>query len=120
MIEVVQTERLTLRPITLKDVDLLVELDSDPEVMRYITGRPSTRAEVEEVVRQRLGSRWNAPERTSTRFVGWFGPASTAAVTGEHYPIVELIEDSLGNRFVPTEEQQTGSSFWRTTSSPLP
>lgn len=36
---------------------------------------------------------------------------STAAVTGEHYPIVELIEDSLGNRFVPTEEQQTGSGF---------
>jgi hypothetical protein len=36
---------------------------------------------------------------------------STTAVTGEHYPILELIEDSLGNRFVPTEEQQSGSGF---------
>lgn len=29
-------------------------------------------------------------------------------MTGEHYPIVELIADSLGNRFVPSEAQQTG------------
>jgi hypothetical protein len=36
---------------------------------------------------------------------------STAAVSGEYYPIVELIEDSLGNRFVPTAKQQTGSGF---------
>lgn len=36
---------------------------------------------------------------------------STAAVTGEHYPIIELIEDSLGNRFVPSEAQQAGGGF---------
>jgi RimJ/RimL family protein N-acetyltransferase len=62
-----------LRPITVDDVDLLVDLDSDPEVMRYLTGRPSTRLEIETVIRDRLGWRWIATERLSGAFVGWFG-----------------------------------------------
>ena len=38
------TERLVLRRFTDADLDLLVELDGDPEVMRYITGgRPTSR-----------------------------------------------------------------------------
>ena len=37
----VETDRLVLRSITVDDVDLLVDLDSDPEVMRYRTG-PAT------------------------------------------------------------------------------
>jgi RimJ/RimL family protein N-acetyltransferase len=41
------TERLELRPLTAEHTDLLVELDSDPEVMRFLTGRAGTRAEVE-------------------------------------------------------------------------
>jgi RimJ/RimL family protein N-acetyltransferase len=35
---VLETERLILRRFTGDDVDHLVELDSDPEVMRYLTG----------------------------------------------------------------------------------
>jgi RimJ/RimL family protein N-acetyltransferase len=67
------TDRLFLRPLSLDDVDLLVELDSDPEVMRYINGgRPSTRTEVEEIVRRSLGHRWIACEHGTGRFVGWF------------------------------------------------
>jgi RimJ/RimL family protein N-acetyltransferase len=50
-----ETDRLVLRPITVDDVDLLVDLDSDPEVMRYLTGRPSRRLEIETVIRDRLG-----------------------------------------------------------------
>jgi RimJ/RimL family protein N-acetyltransferase len=42
-----QTERLILRRFTLDDVDLATELDSDPEVMRYITGGlPTPRDEI--------------------------------------------------------------------------
>ncbi len=41
-----QTERLVLRRFTESDLDILVELDGDPEVMRFITGRPSTRERV--------------------------------------------------------------------------
>ncbi|MFD1370519.1 GNAT family N-acetyltransferase [Actinoplanes sichuanensis] len=36
------TERLTLRRFTADDVDLLIELDSDPAVMRYLTGGEPT------------------------------------------------------------------------------
>ena len=36
---------------------------------------------------------------------------SSTAVTGEHYPIIELVADSVGNRFTPIEAQQTGSGF---------
>jgi RimJ/RimL family protein N-acetyltransferase len=42
------TARLTLRPITLADMDPLHTLYSDPALMRYITGRPRTREETRE------------------------------------------------------------------------
>lgn len=42
-----QTERLMLRRFTVDDVDLLVELDGDPEVMRFVTGGlPTSREEM--------------------------------------------------------------------------
>ena len=37
-----ETERLLLRRFTEDDVENLVELDSDPEVMRFITGGRAT------------------------------------------------------------------------------
>ena len=33
-----ETERMVLRRFTAADVDHLVDLDSDPEVMRFLTG----------------------------------------------------------------------------------
>jgi RimJ/RimL family protein N-acetyltransferase len=39
------TQRLTLREFTEDDVDNLLDVNSDPEVMRYLTGRP-TRAQI--------------------------------------------------------------------------
>lgn len=66
------TERMVLRPVEARDVDLLVLLDADPEVMRYLTGRPSTRAEVEAAIVAALGHRWVAFARADDRFVGWF------------------------------------------------
>jgi RimJ/RimL family protein N-acetyltransferase len=47
-----ETERLILRRMTLDDLDNLVALDSDPAVMRYLTGgKPLSR---EEIARQWL------------------------------------------------------------------
>jgi RimJ/RimL family protein N-acetyltransferase len=41
---ILQTERLTLRQFTEDDTANLYELNSDPEVMRYLTGgRPTPR-----------------------------------------------------------------------------
>ena len=43
-----ETERLVLRWFTEDDVDNLVELDGDPDVMRFINGgRPTPRHEIE-------------------------------------------------------------------------
>ena len=62
-----------MKPIAMADVDQLVALDSDPEVMRYLTGgKPSSRSEVEGLVAKALGSRWMAYERDTGGFVGWF------------------------------------------------
>jgi RimJ/RimL family protein N-acetyltransferase len=44
-----QTRRLTLVPLSDEHIDLELELDADPEVVRYVNdGQPRTRAQVEE------------------------------------------------------------------------
>jgi RimJ/RimL family protein N-acetyltransferase len=77
-----ETERLLLRRLTHDDVDNLVTLDSDPEVMRYITGGATTpRETVERVDLPAFMSYydhfdgygfWAAIDRTTDRFLGWF------------------------------------------------
>lgn len=47
-----ETDRLVLRRFTGADVDELVLLDSGPEVMRFLTGEPTSRAEIEDEVRR--------------------------------------------------------------------
>jgi RimJ/RimL family protein N-acetyltransferase len=76
------TERLILRRFTEDDVENLVELDSDPDVMRFINGGRSTpREEIEsEVLPAFLGyyerfagyGFWAAVEKSTGQFVGWF------------------------------------------------
>jgi RimJ/RimL family protein N-acetyltransferase len=82
MASVLETERLVLRRFTDDDVDSLVELDSDPSVMRFITGGLTTpRSEIEEEVLPaflRHYARWPAwgffatEEKVSGKFLGWF------------------------------------------------
>jgi RimJ/RimL family protein N-acetyltransferase len=77
-----ETERLVLRRFSEDDVDNLVELDSDPDVMRFINGgRPTPRQEIESDVLPRFldyygrfvgYGYWAAVERSTGRFVGWF------------------------------------------------
>ncbi|WP_326797924.1 GNAT family N-acetyltransferase [Streptomyces sp. NBC_01808] len=76
-----ETERLVLRPFAAADVDLLVALDGDPAVMRFINGgRPTSREAVEARVLPRLlrdypwGTRgyWAAEEKGGGGFLGWF------------------------------------------------
>jgi RimJ/RimL family protein N-acetyltransferase len=42
-----ETDRLVMRRFTESDVDNLVDLDGDPEVMRFLTGRPTPRRAIE-------------------------------------------------------------------------
>ncbi|MGI8848238.1 MAG: GNAT family N-acetyltransferase [Candidatus Dormibacteria bacterium] len=74
MIEHIETARMAMRALALDDVDILVKLDGDPAVMRYINGGKSTsRIAMEEIVRQQRGHRWLAFHQSSGEFIGWFG-----------------------------------------------
>lgn len=76
-----ETERLILRPFTRDDVDLLVELDSDPDVMWYINrGRPTSRKEIENIILPRFleyyelfdgYGTWATIEKPTGQFIGW-------------------------------------------------
>lgn len=82
MAEYLRTERLVLRQFTADDAELLVELDSDPEVMRYLSGGVATdrRKIVEEILPRILSyyetyaafGLWAAEERATGEFLGWF------------------------------------------------
>jgi len=77
-----ETERLVLRRFTEADVDHLVDLDSDPEVMRFLTGGTPTPREViqNDILPAFLRSYehfpgfgvWAATEKASGEFLGWF------------------------------------------------
>jgi RimJ/RimL family protein N-acetyltransferase len=77
-----ETERLVLRRFTMDDVDNLVELDSDPDVMRFINGgKPTPRTEVENDIlpafldyyeRFEGFGFWAAIEKSTGEFLGWF------------------------------------------------
>jgi RimJ/RimL family protein N-acetyltransferase len=96
-----ETERLILRHFTRADVDLIVDLDSDPDVMRYITGgRATTRSEIEDdMLPAWLGyyerfsgyGFWATIEKSSGEFIGWFHLRPL--------PDTPLDEPELGYRF---------------------
>jgi RimJ/RimL family protein N-acetyltransferase len=51
-----RTERITLVPLADEHLGWEVELDSDPEVMHYLSGRASTRGEVEAAHERRMAA----------------------------------------------------------------
>src|ERR1700680_1778313 len=77
-----ETERMVLRRFTAADVDHLVDLDSDPEVMRFLTGGIPTPREVtqNDILPSFLRSYepfsgfgvFAAIEKGSGEFLGWF------------------------------------------------
>ena len=106
---VLETPRLRLRQFTPDDVDRLVELDSDPEVMRYITfGAPTPREVYTEVILPRwfaiyrdtpLLGYWAAEERNSGVFHGWFHLRPDRIDTGEQELGYRLRRDSWGRGY---------------------
>ena len=77
-----ETQRLILREFAKADVDNLVDLDSDPEVTRYINGgKPTSREYIIEQVMPRIMKYystldrqgiWAAIGKESGAFMGWF------------------------------------------------
>jgi RimJ/RimL family protein N-acetyltransferase len=77
-----ETERLVLRQFTEADLDNLVELDSDPDVMRFINGsKPTPREDMQNdflpnwlryYERYAGFGFWAAIEKSTGDFLGWF------------------------------------------------
>ena len=79
--QTLRTERMTLVPLAEEHLEHEVELDADPEVMRYLVdGRARTREEVAVVHRRRLAAAqvvegmgyWAGFLREDGQFVGWW------------------------------------------------
>jgi len=72
------TERLELVPLTDAHLELEIVLDSDPEVMRYLSGRAQSRAEVERAHLRRVAAAREVPGLgfwvgfAGGDFVGWW------------------------------------------------
>ena len=77
-----ETERMVLRCFTADDVDHLVDLDCDPEVMRFLTGgKPTPREVIQNDILPAFISScepvaglgvFAAIEKESGEFLGWF------------------------------------------------
>ena len=77
-----ETERLALRQFTEDDLEHLVALDSDPDVMRFLTGGPPTPRDVLQndylpaylryYERYAGFGFWAAIEKSTGEFLGWF------------------------------------------------
>jgi RimJ/RimL family protein N-acetyltransferase len=89
------TERIRLEPLTADHTELLVELDSDAEVLRFIFGRALSRAEVlEQHLPRRLRpdgpprglGYWAGFSRDDGSYLGWW----TLAVDDEDPDTAEL------------------------------
>lgn len=77
----IETERLRLRPLKADDLELFVDLDSDPEVMRYLTGgAPQSREHYEKRVPELLKymaenpglGLWPTYLKETNEFIGWY------------------------------------------------
>jgi len=77
---ILTTERLTLTPPTMADFEDSAALWADPEVVRYITGKPSTRTEAWSRFQRQVGGwallgfgAWTVRETASGRYIGEIG-----------------------------------------------
>ncbi len=94
MREPIHTERLILRDITEADAELLFDLDSDPEVLRYLGPRPGADVEAYRDRTRTAYLPWQSHpwygvrvvlDRITGEFLGWVfvRPAVASKVAGE-------------------------------------
>jgi len=78
--EVPDSERLRFHFLTAADTEKFYQLDSDPEVMRFITGRPLTREDIESWYIPRLEAYadqkrgwglWGMSTLEENEYIGW-------------------------------------------------
>lgn len=87
-----ETNRTILREITIKDLDDFFELDSDPEVHRYLGTQPiKSKDQIVDMInyiRQQYVDngvgRWAVVDKSTNRFIGWTG--------------LKLVKDQINNQ----------------------
>lgn len=109
MRESLQTARLVLRDITEADAELLLELDSDPEVMRFISSAPppelaSHRDRIRTVFLPRQAHPWHGIrmvlDRLSGEFLGWvFARPANDSSLARHLGWTRPDEIEIGYRY---------------------
>src|SRR4051794_1419551 len=75
-----ETKRLMMRPHEFRDVDFMVELNSDPDVTKYLGGEKTTVARAKEIIgslqnqfkEKKLG-RFIVIEKQTAEPIGWCG-----------------------------------------------
>jgi RimJ/RimL family protein N-acetyltransferase len=106
------TERLVLRQFTEADVDNLVELDSDPDVMRFLGGGPTSRAFIQDEMlpnwlryyeRYAGYGFWAAIEKSTGDFLGWFHFRPEHGGSAEEAELGYRIRKSAWNKGYATE-----------------
>ena len=94
----IETERLILREILLTDIDGMFELDSDPDVHKYLGNQPVTDKEqlvnVINFIRQQyidngIG-RWAIINKKTNDFIGWTGLKFVTDLTNNHKNYYDL------------------------------
>ena len=118
----VETERLVLREILESDVDDLLELDSDPEVHRFLGNRPlKDKKEVYEVIKiirdqyvhYGIG-RWAVIERSTGDFIGWSGLKFVRETINDHkdfYDIGYRLKRKFWGKGFATESAKASLQF---------
>jgi [ribosomal protein S5]-alanine N-acetyltransferase len=80
MSTIVTTERLYLREFTINDAQLLVDLNSDPDVTRYTGDGPVDIKEADKILKEIIlpqylnkKGRWAVNLKENDEFIGWCG-----------------------------------------------
>jgi len=76
----IETERLILRPVLDTDVDGMFELDSNPEVHKYLGNMPITNKDqaekyielLQQQYKERGIGRWAVIHKETNEFMGWY------------------------------------------------
>jgi len=110
-----ESERLVLRPFVEGDIPLLVDLDNDSDVMKFINGGfPSTFDDRKAMFSRTLGfyqkynhkfGVWIAIEKNTSNFVGWFilRPDKTAPDNLENLELGYRLKKSFWGKGFATE-----------------
>lgn len=95
---ILETERLYLREIDSQDVDDLFEMDSDPEVHKYIENKPvKSKEQIVEVIEMLQAqykkngiARWAVVDKQSGECIGWAGLKYFSEPLNNHSDFHEL------------------------------